>query len=258
MTRRDLLASSAVAAVAGCLGDRRDGVAADGDGTPPRTDDEADDLTEACPTTGGLDERRDGLDREVVGPLDVEAYDDAYVREVVVGYESDSRLDEHELSGGIRGEPTERDGGYVLEVRGGGAVYEPNLHLDAAVAEAPADAERVPNHEADEAIRGLLAAAVEVDDADDERTRGRVEDGEAIDAHLDSLAALFETFDPLEGPGDSSALYFDVELSVSADTSHGDYGWRAQYYVDERHLRRTVDGDDDPVDGDLLECREGG
>ena len=243
--RRGLLAAAGTVAVAGCL----DRLSA---GDPGR------DLPEECPTSQDLDvEWPRELTPETVEAF-VESYDEAYVREVVVGFESDSRLDAYRMSGGVDGAPTERGDGYVVETSGGGAVYTPHLHLTAAVAEAPEDAERVAHGEVDhEDLRRLLAAAV---DADDGEATARVGPGEGIDGYLETFAALFDDYDRLEEPGDSATLYLrvddaDVELSAHADTFHGDYGWRARYYVDEYLLRRATDPETDPRDGELLECR---
>jgi len=43
---------------------------------------------------------------------------------------------------------------------------------------------------------------------------------------------------------------------MMADSFHGDYDWRAWYYVDDHVLRRTTDEDRDPRDGERLECRK--
>lgn len=262
VSRRALLAGAAAAggSVAGCLGYG----AGDGDGDPGP---DGDDLPDGCPTTQGLDvEWPEELASEAVATF-VEAYDEAYVREVDVGFEAASRLDEYDLSGGVVGEPTERGDGYVVEVQGGGGVYHPTLHLEAAVADPPDGAGVIPHDEFDDArVRRVLEAAVESDggrDGENDEASTLVEDGAQIDRYLDLFESLDEGFDAPEGPGDSATLYVDVdgtvvELSVDADSFHGDYWWEARYYVDERVLRRATDPDAAPRDGELLECRTAG
>lgn len=256
--RRRLLGAvgaAMAAAAAGCTdrlaGDDPDTDAdADGDPDPPAD----------CPTTQGLDvERPDHLTAETAASF-VEAYEHVHYRDVLLGYEPESRLDDYRVDVSVQDRPDERDGGYAVEVGGGGAWYRPNLFLDAAGAAAPDGAEQVP-HEAveDEELRALLAAAVDAD-ADDGRTRTRVDPRSDIDDYLETLESLSDEDGLVEEPGDSATLYFrvddsDVELSVSADTFHGDYWWEARYYVDERVVRRTSGDGADPRDGELLECR---
>ena len=252
VARRTLLAGAATAAVAGCVGGDGDDGSSDGNGDG--------DLPEACPTTRGLDvEWPDELTAGTVADF-VEDYENRYYREVAIGYEPGSRLDDYRLSGSVRSGPEERDGGYVAEFAGGGALYRPGLHVAAEVADAPAGTEPLEYAEVDDdGLRRLLEDAVEADGEDGTATLGVETDAE-IDAYLGLFESLFEGFEAFDGPNESATLYADVdgttvELSVYSDGFHGDYWWNAWYYVDERVVRRTADEDADPTAGELLECR---
>lgn len=252
VTRRTLLAGAATVGVAGCTV---------GDGDDESGDDSGDAgaLPSACPTTRGLDvERPDELTVETVTEF-VEVYEERYYRDVAVGYEPGSRLDDYRLSGSVQAGVEERDGGYVAEFAGGGALYRPGLHVTAEVADPPEWSDSVEYAGIDdEGLRRLLEDAVEADDGET-ATLGIESDAE-IDAYLDLLESLFEPFEGFDGPNESATLYAEVEgtaveLSVYSDGFHGDYWWNAWYYVDERVVRRTSDRDADPTKGELLECR---
>ncbi|MEF8841362.1 MAG: hypothetical protein V5A62_07005 [Haloarculaceae archaeon] len=226
----------------------------------PRIDEGRDtgtDLPEDCPASQGLDvDWPEDLDASAVESF-VEAYEHAYVREVVVDYEPESRLDSYELSGGVTDGPTPAGEGWVLECSGSGGIYRPTLALGAATAEPPEGADAVPASEVEnETLAGLVQEAAETGEAEH-----HVEPpGEKVDRYVDLLASLSDGFDRLSGRGESDSLYVDVdgttvELSAMATNFHGDYWWESTYYVDERVVRRTEDEDVDPRDGELLECR---
>ena len=252
VTRRALLAGAATAGVAGCTVGNQVGESGDGSGDVGA-------LPSACPTTQGLDvEWPAELTAETVTGF-VEAYEERYYREVAVGYEPGSRLDDYRLSGSVQAGVEERDDGYVAEFAGGGALYKPGLHVSAEVAEPPEGTDPVEYARIDdEGLRRLLEDAV---DADGDGTAALGIEGDAeIDAYLDLLESLFERFEAFDGPNESATLYAEiegttVELSVYSDGFHGDYWWNAWYYVDEHVVRRTSDPDADPTEGELLECR---
>lgn len=263
-TRRRLLACAAGVAVAGCL-DAGPAASDDGDdpgtpgdpegGTPTETD-AGDDLSEACPTTQGLGvEWPETLDAESVASF-VETYEYRYVRDVVVGYEPESRFDAYEMSHDVREEPTERGDGWVVEVGGGGAVYTPHLAIEARTGTLPEGREAVP---VDEIDGSLLSVAAKTAAEEGEASR-RIGPGESAEQYADLLADLDDDFGRLASMGDTSTLYVDVdgttvEVTATVDRFHGDYGWEAEYYVDETEVRRSGWDGPPPEEGELLECR---
>ncbi|PSQ41769.1 hypothetical protein BRD07_04705 [Halobacteriales archaeon QS_9_68_42] len=244
LSRRTLLAAAAAgtAGTAGCL----DGAFGGTSGEESPTDDEASptptdrELPAGCPTTQDLDiewptELTDGSIERFV-----EAYENAYYREAVVEYEPATVVDEYGLAASVSDGPVAVDGGYRVVLSGSGGVYEPGLHLRAERADPPADADVAAEGEAETRVR---------------RPRERV------DELIEQVASLSADASPLEGPGDSTTAYFEVndatvELAVQADNFHGDYWWKARYYVDEHVVRRLEDEEGDPRDGELLECRK--
>ena len=163
-SRRTLLAAAAAgtAGITGCL----DGAFGGTDGERSPTDGEASpmptdrDLSNNCPTTQDLGvEWPAELTESSVGTF-VESSEDANYREVVVGYEPETTIDEYGLTARISDGPTTVDGGYEATLSGGGGVYEPPLHLRAGRADAPSDANVVPIDEVtDEGVRGLPETA---------------------------------------------------------------------------------------------------
>jgi hypothetical protein len=250
LSRRGLLGvvGAGSIALAGCVGSP---------GSPDGPDSDPD-RPEGCPTTRDLGvEWPDEIIRESVEAF-VEAYENAYYREVVVEYEPESRVDAYGLEAGVTDGPREVDGGYELAVSGSGGVYRPTLHLGAVVAESPGGVEVVSIEAVeDDTLRDVLLEAAENGEAEH-----HVEPpGEAVDSYIESVASLSAEFEPLSSPGDSDTAYFavedtTVELTVQADRFHGDYWWKARYYVDEYVLWRAEGEDSDPKDGELLECRE--
>lgn len=233
-----------------------------GDGTEPRgTDDtgERTDVPAGCPRSQDLDvEWPEDLDAATVEAF-VEAYEREYFREVVVAYEPRSRLDSYELSGRVSDPPSEVGDGWKLEYEGGGGVYRPTLMMGATTAAPPEGADVVSVDEIeDDPLTRFLEEAAETGEAE-----FHVEPpGPEVDRYVDLLASLSDDFERLSGRGESDTAYVEVgdatvELSVTASTFHGDYFWRASYYVDERVVWRATD-DADPRDGELLECREPG
>lgn len=258
-TRRDLLAATAAATVgtAGCSDRLADGPDEQSTVTPvgTRTDRPAD-----CPTTQGLDVQwPTDLDAATAESF-VVAYEHAYVREEVIEYEPDSRLDEYAISTDVRQGAEPIDDGYEVRVTSNGAVWEPTLRLEAASARPPEDADVVPVASVDPSlIRTVLRTAAREGEGEANLDRSR----ERIDKYVDHLASLSADFEPLEARGDSDSAFFDVdgtavELTASATRFHLDFGTNAAYYVDESVVRRlgTFEGGD-PRDGALLECREG-
>jgi len=250
MHRRTLLTGigAGTLALAGCT------TGADSVGTEDGTDDA--DLPEGCPTTQGFDvEWPEELDASTVESF-VEAYEQVYFREVVVEYEPESRLDSYELSGSVTDPPRKVGDGWALAYSGGGGVYRPTLLVEATASDPPDGTDPVQATAIDdEALTETLEAAAETGNAE-----FRVDPGGEVDRYVDLLASRSDDFERLSGPGDSDALYVDVdgtavELSVTATNFHGDYWWEAWYYVDEQVVRRTTEEEDDPRDGDLLECR---
>lgn len=244
------------------------GTTALGDGAPEQTDtvtagdgtDQSTPLPDDCPTTQGLGvEWPTGLDAETVESF-IEAYEDAYHREVVVEYEPETRLDEYGLSGSVNEGPQSSGDGWILSYSGSGGVYRPGLFLGTTPADPPEEADVVSADDIeDEMLTDLLTAAVETGEAEDHiDRRGPAE----VNRYLGLFESLSDDFD-LSGPGESDTLYVDVdgttvELTAKADRFHGDYWWDARYYVDDRVVRRTTDDGVDPRDGELLECRDGG
>ena len=261
LSRRTLLAVAAtgIAGTAGCP----DGAFGGTDGEAPPTDDEVSptptdrELPAGCPTTQGLDvEWPTKLTDESVETF-VDAYENAYYREAVVDYEPTTVVDEYGLEASVRDGPTAVDGGYRVVLSGSGGVYEPGLHLQGESADPPAGADVVPVGEVnDGTLRGILETAA----GGEAETRVR-RPRERVDELIERVASLSADADPLEGPGDSTTAYFDVngttvELTLQADNLHGDYWWEARYYVNEHVVRRLENEEGDPRDGELLECRE--
>lgn len=188
----------------------------------------------------------------------VEAYEQSYYREVVVGYEPRSQLDSYDLGGLVMDEPRPAGDGWVLKYSGNGGIYRPTLFLEATVSDPPEGADVVPVSEIDDdAATETLERAAEDGDA----SYHVDSPGAAVDRYLELFEAVSEDFDGLSGPGDADTLSVaventTVELTVTADNFHGDYQWYAWYYVDERVVRRTADRDADPREGELLECRQ--
>lgn len=268
MKRRTLLAtiSGGTLSFAGCttgpnLGDT-------GDGTAPATDTNIDTetpdagtaeqpvLPAACPTSQELGvEWPADLNASTVKSF-VESYEHVYYREVVVDYEPESQLDSYDLSGTAT-QPKAVGDGWVLSYSGSGGVYRPTLWLGASTATPPDGADVVPLNEIDDdLLTGLLEEAAETGEAQ----RHVDPPGERVDRYVDLLAPLSDDFEGLSGRGDSDSLYVDVDgrmvkLTAEADTFHGDYWWKAWYYVDEQVVRRTTEEDTDPQDGTVLECR---
>lgn len=248
MHRRRLVALIGTGAlpVAGCLS---------GPGT---SGDESTPLPEACPTTQGLavDWPRE-LDPAAVESF-VEAYEQAYYREVVVGYEPRSQLDSYDLSGLVMDGPSPAGDGWVLKYSGNGGVYRPTLFLEATASDPPEETDVVPVNEIedDPVIETLEAAA-----QDGEASYHVDTPGSEVDRYLELFESRSDDFEGLSGPGDADTLYVaventTVELTVTADSFHGDYQWYAWYYVDEQVVRRTTDEETDPRGGELLECRD--
>lgn len=250
LRRRSLLAAAVGVSVAGCI----DLPAGEGSNTGSDPD-----LPAACPTSQDLGvEWPDEVTRETVTPF-VEAYEHVYYRDVVVEYEPESRVDSYDIAVGVSEGPVATGDGYELEVSGSGGVYRPTLHLTARVAPVPEDRRTVPiSAVEDELLRGLLEEAAQ---NPDERPDRHVEpSGETVEQYLERLEALDDDFGPMDGPGDTGVVYFDVdgdsvELEAQADNFHGDYWVRAWYYVDDHVVRRTDDEATDPQSGELLECR---
>jgi hypothetical protein len=271
MRRRTLLAamSAGSLAIAGCIGDSDAGgtetePTTDGGSDDPGTDDPGttDGTTEQgdppldCPTSQNLDvEWPEGLDSSTVADF-VEAYEAAYYREVVVGYDPESPFASYELSGRVVDGPTEAGSGWVVEYDGSGAVYRGSLWFNATTADPPAEANVVPAAEIDDAtITTVVEAAAESGEGEK-----HVRDGDEAGRYADLLPSLSEDVGDLSEQGDEVSLDVVVDgtvvkLTVSVGNFHGDYWWKANYYVDERVVRRAEGGDADPREGTLLECR---
>lgn len=258
MNRRQLLFLFATGALpgAGCLS----GTETTGDepNSPPEgTGEDPTAHPEACPTSQGLGvDRPEDLDAATVEAF-VEAYEQSYYREIVVGYEPRSQLDSYELSGLVMDEPSPVGDGWVLKYSGNGGVYRPTLFLEATVSDPPDGADVVPISEVDDdpATETLEEAAQDGNASYHVDTPGPV-----VDRYLELFESRSDDFEGLSGPGDADTLCVSVEnttveLTVTADNFHGDYQWYAWYYVDERVVRRTTDPDTDPRKGELLECR---
>lgn len=269
MRRRTLLVSAAMtlaASLGGCFGGTDD---ADSEPTSDGSDSElhaADsdpepdsngqyDVPDDCPMSHDLDvDWPDEFDVDSAASL-VVAYEKAYLEEIVIG-EAESQVERLGYSVGYRPPVEEVDEGYLVEVGGGGAHYTPQLHLDAAVADAPVDATPVPKEQVeDDPLNELLG---------DAKTEGvaemRIDPGSEVDHYIDLVASLSPDFEPLTEPASSGTAYFDidevtVELTLKADSFHGDMGLDARYYVDEYVLWRNASEDGSPRDGELLECR---
>ena len=254
VTRRTLLAVAAggAAGTAGCS-----------DGWTGGPDDQSQTerdrpLPDACPTSQDLGvEWPVGLADDDVVESFVVAYENAYYREVVVDYEPTTRVDEYGLEVVTDGQ-TAVDGGYEVALYGSGGVYEPGLHLQAEPADPPAGADVVPFDEvSDDTLRDVFETAAAEGEAEIDVRQQR----DRIDELIERVAALSDDVEPLDSPGDSATAYVDVdgstvEFTLQADRFHGDYGWRARYYVNEHVIWRVDAEDGEPrEDGDLLECR---
>ena len=264
LSRRTLLAATAAGAVgtAGCFdgafgGTDGEGSPTNDDVSPTPTDQE---LPTGCPITQNLNidwptELTDGSVERFV-----ETYENAYYREAVVEYEPTTVVDEYGLAASVSDGPVAVDGGYRVVLSGSGGVYEPGLHLRGERADPPAGADVVPVGKADDStLRGVLETAAAEGEAETHVRRPR----ERVDELIERVASLSADASPLEGPGDSTTAYFEVndatvELAVQADSFHGDYWWKARYYVDDRVVRRLENDEGDPRDGELLECRQNG
>lgn len=274
MHRRTFLAAlgSGTLALAGCLTET-DPAGSDGtpDGTdqqspdqpgtdtPDNTDQGPADLPDECPTSQDLGvEWPEELNAATVTSF-VETYEDAYYRDVVVEYDPDVKFSSYQLTGSVTGPPVETGEGWTVEYSGGGAVYRPNMLLTGAPAESPADADVVSIDEIeDDTLRSVAREAARTGEAEN-----YVRSEEDVVRYNELLAELSEDFERLESRGDSDSLYISVdgstvELSAAVTNLHGDYGWTAQYYVDDHVVRRTdtrTKEDIDPREGELLECR---
>ena len=264
LSRRTLLsvAAAGTAGTAGCPDGAFGGTDGEGsltdDGVSPTPPDR--ELPEGGPTTQGLDvEWPTELTDESVKTF-VEAYENAYYREVVVDYEPTTVVDEYRLEASVRDGPTAVDGGYEVALLGGGGIYGPGLHLQAEPADPPAGADVVPVGEgSDGTLREVLETAAAGGEAETHVRRPR----ERVDELIERVAVLSDDVEPLTGPGDSATAYFNVdgetvELTVQTDHFHGDRLWATRYYVNERVVRRGGDKEGDPRDGELLECRQNG
>ncbi len=241
-TRRETLIAAGVVAVAGCTG-----LASNGD-----------DLPEDCPTTQDLGvDLPDDLNPETVESF-VTTYEDTYVREVVQEYESESQLDSYEVVVSTLESPISEDDGYVVPVEGTGAVYRPTLDLEATVSDPPAGADVVSlNKVEDNQLRMVLEEAAEQGEAKHHVDRP----GERVDEYVELLASLSPNIDKITSRGDSETAYFEVgetvvELKIHASNYHGDVGWTARYFVGEHVVWRARGTDEDPRNGELLECRK--
>lgn len=267
MRRRSLLASVALTAAAplsGCIGSTDDVT----DDTATEPDDDADDgpgddaeptgqaaLPEDCPTSMDLDiEWPLALDADSAASF-VVAYEEAYVDQVVLG-EPESQVEDRLIGVGYRPPPEAVDDGYLIEVSGGGAHYQPRLLIRAEPVETPDGEWVVPADDIDdEELSELLEDAAAEGHAETD-----IWPGSDVDHYLDTVASLSPDFDPPTGPGAAGTAHFavddvTVELTLETDHFHGDMGWDASYYVTENVLWRTSPADDAPRDGDLLECR---
>lgn len=244
-----LVASSATAAaLAGCID------ASPGNGTR--------ELPDSCPTSQALDvEWPRDLDSETAASF-LESYEGVYYRDEVVEYEPESRVDSYGLSVALSEGPSSVDGGYEATLSGSGGIYRPTLNVGARTAEAPEGADLVPIGEVDdEPLREVLQEAAESGEAEH-----HIEPpGEEVDRYIELVASLSSGFEAPSAPGESGTAYFDVdgttvELTLHANSFHGDYWWTARYYVDENVVWRVeVPGEESPdprAEGELLECRE--
>lgn len=270
-TRRGMLAgvSASVLAAAGCSGMLPwDDSGTDDSETDDASQNAADDGPPAeCPVSQDLGVAwPEGIDRDTAGSF-VAEYERVYYRDVVIGYEPTSRVDSYDL--GVRNVEVASagDGGYEVQVFGGGGIYSPHLDLAACVTEPPADRNSISVDRVDDArLERLLVEAVEEGGECSEDGGGadrRVGPGSEVERYLDFLESLAGEDLGISAPGDAATVYFrvdgsPVELSVAADRFHGDRLWAAAYHVDDRQLRRATGRDTDPADGELLECRSRG
>ena len=186
----------------------------------------------------------DDLDRESAGSY-VEAYEEAYIERTKIDRE---RYDRVTGPGTNVIEIDPVDGGYLLDVETGWAVWYPDLEaLQFEVVDEP-DREPVPaDHDAlegDPVLRNHLEEATEEGSSVlDEKERGYEEAYDRI-----SIAA---------GEVDGAIVAVDdqfVRVTRSEVPGvHGDAYARARYYVAPGLLYRSSH-DDDPRHGRLLEC----
>lgn len=252
MRRRTVLSlvGAGTTALAGCTAPRS------GTGKP-RT--ERPDHTErpaACPTTQSLGvEWPADLTADAVESF-VAVYEDVYYRDVVVEYDPDSRFDSYQLETWITEGATPSGDGYEVAVSGGGAIYHSTFMLEASAMNASDDTVAVSASEIDDQrLADTLSEAAATGSA-----TVHVEDQAQGIQYVDTLASLSESFDGPAGTGDADSLVVavdntTVDLTVTATQFHGDYGWKAFYYVDDTVVRRTTDEGADPERGDVLECR---
>lgn len=259
MQRRAVLVwlGAATLSLAGCFGDSEGATATD---SPAQSPTDTPGLPGECPKTRDLGvEWPEDLDRETVEPF-VEEYEHRYYRDVVRGFQRESRLDADRLHTPVTEGPTPRGDGYELKVSGGGAIFKPDLRLVAEASDAPDGSEVVPLEAIDDVVlrETLLEAA---DEGESELTIRSPQT--EVERYLEQLESASEEFDPPSQPAHSGTMYVDVEgttveLTVQATSFHSDLGWNAWYYVDDHVVRRTSDETVDPRDGLLLECREDG
>lgn len=199
----------------------------------------------------------DKLDPDSVEAF-VTAYEHTYVREEVQQYEPESRLDSYGVTVSTIERPTSEDGGYVVPVEGNGAIYRPTLDLAATVSDPPADADVVSLDEVDDdQLRTVLEEGAEQGEARHYIDRP----GERVDEYVDLIASLSTDVERIASRGSSETAYFDVggtsvELEIHASSYHGDVAWTAKYFVGEHVVWRARSTDENPKDGELLECRE--
>ncbi len=252
MNRRRLLslwAGGATLPLAGCLGIGDDSRA---DQTPsPHS------WTDDCPLSQGFDvEWPDELDSPTAESF-VEVYEYQYIRDVV-DWEPVTQYDSLGIGVSTRGRTVERGDGYDVTVSSGWTTDTPNLDVIAVSTDPPDDVALVPHEEVpDELLWDLLDEAAR---ADGEVVAEKIPHGERIDRYVATLDSLSTDFDPPSGSTEHGTLYVDVdgtvvELRVQPDGFHVDRELGARYYLDEHVLRRTADHDEDPLNGDLLECR---
>ena len=260
MKRRALLSALAGGTVAltGCLADSEGARPGDpASASPTESPSPTPRVPDDCPTTEGFEIAWPDPDDPSAVESFVVAYENQYYREGVVDIQEEYELPSYELSASADGPPTEHRSGYVVAVDGGGGVYHPTLLVEAAVTEAPAEADVVPASEfEDERVLALFDDAVVEGEA-----QLHVDDpGAEVARYVDLFESASDSFGPLTEPGDSDTLYVSsdertLEVTVEATRFHGDYWWQAWYYVDAHVVRRTEDEDTDPRNGTLLECR---
>ena len=252
--RRTILVTLGATTVAGCLGENRQESASDSESGPESASRTA--LAKQCPKSQDL---------EVTWPTDLTAssaeefissYAVRYAREYTDSYESKSQLDSYELTSRVTSvDPVEQNSGYQIDVTVSGGIYTPSLTLETDVVDSSGEREPVPIADVDGELRGLLIEAPE-----DGATRTIVPRGPEIDAYIDSVDSVSETFDGTVQPVGTETVYFDVNgtvvsLTLINNESHADVGRKLRYYVDDCVVWRTSDPDGAPTEGTLLECR---